>query len=452
MKEKVGALAYTVFWTLVGGLSARGVFNMSDSNVGQQGQRQGLLNPAGLQRLQDQATARKAWGWATRYGGKAKAGTINFIYGLPFAESFPGAELAGAAESILKNQGPEVLQYGGGKAVKNLKDYLLAYMKEQGVDCGGDELIALHGASHGIDLAGKCFLQPGDVVAIEGPTYMEAIEFFDAYQPRYWSVPLDDRGIRTDLLRDRLERSMAAGERLPKLLYTVPNYQNPTGLSMALERREELIGLAAEYNFMIVEDDAYGELSYDGSSYPSLKALDRDDRVIYLGSFSKTIAPGIRMGWAVGPAFAIDSFNALKNDNGTSPIAQSVVWSYLDQHNLTQRIERLREAYAKKRDVIMGALVEFMPSSVAWTQPEGGFFTWLTLPQEIDTLEMLEDAVEARVSYLPGYIFYAQDPDRDRGREKRRGSNELRLSYSYLSHEELRQGVERLAAVIRDSL
>lgn len=369
-------------------------------------------------------------------------GTIPFQAGYPGPELVPVAELQAAARELLRREADAPLHYWGSPAMAALPGQLRQRMAARGMPVAEPELLVTAGSCQAIDLAARALLAPGEPVAVESPTYMEALEIFRNYTPEILGYPVGPEGLEVDALARDLARRRAAGLPLPRLFYTIPSFQNPTGTTLPLERRRRLLELAAEYDFLILEDDAYGELAFDlGAAPPPLKALDREGRVIYLGSLSKIVAPGLRIGWAAGPARIIQALAVFKKDLD-HPFAWALVSTYLEQTDLPARLEGLRERYRQRRDHLLAALAAEMPPGVTWTVPEGGYFVWITLPEGLDTHQLLPAALAAGVAYLPGRYFYF-------GSQEEQGRRHLRLSFSYLAPEAMAQGVAALARVVR---
>jgi 2-aminoadipate transaminase len=291
-------------------------------------------------------------------------------------------------------------------------------------------------------LIAKAFIDPGDIIITEGPTYLGALQAFSAYEPDVRAIPFDADGIRIDLLEAELERIGHNNPRL-KFCYVIPNFQNPGGVTMSPERRERLVELSHEYGFMLVEDDPYGRLRYDGGHRIPLKALDDD--VVYLGTISKTFAPGFRVGWVVAKEHVLAKLNLVKQgtDLCSSTFDQIVVEHYYKDTDWQRTLQKFVKTYRTRRDAMLAALEEFFPPEATWTHPEGGFFVWVTLPDYVDTASMLPEALEAGVTYVPGDSFF---PDGQTGK------NSMRINFSFASPENIREGIRRLAEVIEERL
>ena len=360
---------------------------------------------------------------------------IFFGGGIPAPELMPIERMRLGADRAWAD-GPAGLGYGEVDGYLPLRELIAARMRAHGTPTLASEIVTTHGSQQGIDLIAKLLLDPGDAVVVEAPTFLDAIRTFDSYEATFIEVPVDDDGMRTELLADAL-----AGTALrPKMIYTVPTFQNPTGTSLSLARRHELLALAHRYQLTVVEDDPYSELRYDGMPLPALRALDA--AVVYLGTFSKTLAPGLRVGWAVLPDELNEPFQMAKEsaDSHTARMMTRTVYhaasEFLDRH-----VASMRDEYRARRDVLLAALAAEMPAGVRWSEPEGGFFVWVTLPGALQATELLPVAAAAGVIYLPGTGFYASgDPA---------GEHALRLNFSALTPDEIREGMRRLGAVMR---
>jgi 2-aminoadipate transaminase len=368
-----------------------------------------------------------------------KPGSIRLNAGYPFPASVPGAELAAATAQLVAAEGDRPFHYLGSPAMRQLPELLAARCRQRGIEAAPDELMVTMGAAQVIDLAGRALLDRDDLVAVEAPTYMEALEMFRNYTPHICAYPVDGDGLQVEALAADLAERRARGQRLPKLLYTIASYQNPTGRTLSHERRLRLLALAAEYDFLILEDDAYGELGYAETLPVPLKALDREGRVIYAGSLSKIVAPGMRIGWAIARPELIQAFWLYKKDL-EHPFAQAVMATYLGSIDLDARVKWLREQYRSRRDQMLALLGQHMPAGVTWSEPGGGYFVWLHTTG-VDTGALLSAALAAGVAYVPGCHFFFGDGAA--------GREHLRLSFSYVSPEKMEQGVAILGRLLR---
>lgn len=362
---------------------------------------------------------------------------IYFGNGAPAAELHPLERLQGAAVKAWSTA-LEALDYGEVAGYEPLRELISARMKAQGINADPANIMVTSGSQQGIDYVARLMIDPGDLIVVEGPTYIGAMQAFDAYEPSYMTVPVDDEGMDVAELARRLDRSSVQ----PKFIYTIPTFQNPTGITMSRARREALLRLSKQRGLLILEDDPYGEIYFGDAPEQALRASDSD--VLYLGTFSKTIAPGIRTGWLVAPDDLIGMLLMVKEASdihGDRMIMRTVYHAaegFLDDH-----IERARPVYLARRDALVAALEEYMPPGVTWSYPDGGFFIWVTLPEGHAAEEMLPLAASKGVAYLPSAWFYP------RGDEVR---NSLRLNFSTLPEERIRIGVRRLGATIGEFL
>ncbi|HEY59592.1 MAG TPA: PLP-dependent aminotransferase family protein [Anaerolineae bacterium] len=371
---------------------------------------------------------------------------ISFAGGLPAPEVFPIEKFKEACITVLEENGPQSLQYGSTDGYLPLREMIAKHSARYGIEVTAENIIITSGSQQALDLLGKVFINPGDHVLVESPTYLGALQAWKAYQAEFLSVPLDNDGIITDALEERLR----AG---PKFIYVLPNFQNPTGVTLSYERRLHLIELADKYGVPIIEDDPYGQLRYEGEHLSPAVVLDSQTRVqkscysgnvIYLSTFSKILAPGIRVAWVIAPPEIISKLNLAKQgaDLHTASFNQMVVheigrYGFLDSH-----VKLIRNVYKERRDVMFDTLEEHMPEEVIWTHPQGGLFLWATLPEYIDTNELLKEAVKTNVAFVPGNSFFPQGG----------GKNTMRLNFSYPIPEKTNDGIGRLAKVIKQSL
>jgi 2-aminoadipate transaminase len=373
------------------------------------------------------------------FAAAARPGVISLSGGMPDVRRVPHEMVQRALRDALAHDGAMALQYGASDGRYALRSTIVGLMTESGARLTEDDIIVTAGAQQGLDLLAKIFLDPGDTIVCEGPTYVGALQAFSAYQPRIECVPLDEHGMRTDALEETLRR---VGPRGAKFIYTIPNFQNPAGVTMSKERRRRLLELAREYDVPVIEDDPYGRLRFDGGHILPLRALDPD--VIYLGTFSKIFAPGLRLGWMAAPRPILARVLLAKQaaDLCGSAFGQSIAEHYMKGTAWRRVLADLTHAYAERRDAMLAALAEHFPADVTWTRPEGGFFVWVTLPAHLDTKALLAEAVERGVTFVPGSDFY---PDG-------RGCNCMRLAFCYESPEQIAEGVRRLAEVCEDKL
>lgn len=368
---------------------------------------------------------------------------ISLSGGMPDVSLLPASAIKKATRAALDDERPVALQYGGTSGRAETRAAICnEIMRDIGIRCRPDELMLTSGAQQALDLIARTFIDPGDIILAEGPTYLGALQAFSAYEPDIRCIQLDSEGMRMDLLEEELERIGKGNPRL-KFCYVIPNFQNPTGVTMTPSRRKRLLELADEYGFMVLEDDPYGRLRYDGGHMIPLKALD--ERVVYLGTISKVFAPGLRTGWIAAPKGVLAKINLVKQggDLCGSSFDQVVVEHYFADLPWRRTLQKFVKTYGARRDAMLAALEEFFPPEASWTVPEGGFFVWITLPDYVDTGSMLAEALEAGVTYCPGDSFY---PD------GKRGKNCLRVNFSYESPENIAEAIRRLAAVVEERL
>jgi 2-aminoadipate transaminase len=362
-------------------------------------------------------------------------GLISFAGGFPDPSTFPRERTAALLNEFVATGETNAFQYAPTRGLPGPLDAVAARLEAtQGRRPADDELLIASGAIEGLELVSKTFLDPDDVAVVEAPTYLGAIMAFRGYDAELVVVPMDEHGLKVD----ELARRLADGLR-PKLLYTIPDHQNPAGVSMSTERRELLVELARRNGFLIVEDVAYRELSFDGDTLPSLWSL-APDVVVQLGTTSKTFFPGVRLGWAVGPAeISAQLVNAKQNtDQCAGALGQRLFEEYLRRGWIDEQLAQSRALYRRKCERMLAALDRFMPPGTTWTKAEGGFFSWLTLPDEVDASALAQRAVEQGIGIVPGSLFF---PDG-------RGTNNARLSFSMVYESQIDEGIERLALLV----
>ena len=366
---------------------------------------------------------------------------VSLAGGMPYLAELPMDVVAEVTERLLRERGTVALQYGSGQGDERLREQITEVMAEEHISAHPDDVVVTTGSQQALDLVTRIFVDPGDVVVAEAPSYVGALGVFRAYQADVVHVPMDDDGLVPAALDATLARLQAEGRRV-KLLYTVPNFHNPGGTSLSAERRPQIVEIARRYGVLVLEDNPYGLLGFDGEVRPALQSLDPQG-VVYLGSFSKTFAPGYRVGWALAP-HAIRERLVLASESAIlcpSNMSQLSIASYLATCDWRGQVKAYREVYRERRDATLGALAEFMPDA-RWTTPTGGFYTWVTLPEGLDAQAMLPRAVTELVAYVPGTAFYADGT----------GHRHMRLSYCYPTPERIEEGVRRLANVVNDEL
>lgn len=364
---------------------------------------------------------------------------VNFTHGYASPELLPADELTEAWNEVMADHRDVAFQYGPAKGVKALRDTLRDYLaSDYGIDTGVENLSIVTGSKQGLDLLCKTFVEPGDTVIVTSPTYGTGTKIMKSHEVEFLEVPVGDDGLDVDALRGELERLDAAGEPLPKLAFTVPEFHNPFGSTMPLDRRQELLELAEAYDFLVVEDDPYRKLRFEGESVQPLKSLDDSGQVVYLGTYSKLIAPGLRVGWMVGDEEIIERTLPMKEDGGTSALAQMLIRSLHHTGYVSERASRYAEHLHGLRDATVESLGTHLPDARLAHRPEGGYYCWVELPGDVNTSELLEYAREEDVLYLPGEAFSPTGGNR----------NYLRVSWAYERPERIDEGMARLATAL----
>jgi 2-aminoadipate transaminase len=374
----------------------------------------------------------------------AQPDVISLAGGLPDTSTFPAEDFAALMARVAVDSSAAALQYGPTEGLDGVKDCIVQVMAAEGMDVEPGELLVTTGGQQVIDLVCKTLLDPGDVVIAEAPTYPGAVPVFTAYQADVVQIELDDDGMRIDVMEAELDRLEAAG-RVPKFIYTVPSFQNPGGVTMSLERRRRLVELAARRELLVLEDNPYGLLRYEGDAQPTLYSLDGGEYVIYLGTFSKILSPGLRLGWTAAPRPVLEKLLLAKGgtDLCTSTLTQYFVTAYFAERDWRAYLRSLVELYRRRRDVMLDALAEHFPREATWTRPEGGLFLWATLPSYIDTTDLLARALrEESVAFVPGRAAYVDG----------RGGSSMRLNFSGVGDDEIREGVRRIGKVVAEQV
>lgn len=367
----------------------------------------------------------------------AKPDIISFAGGLPAPEAFPLEDLHRATDKVFRTYGPAALQYGPSRGISSLRKKLAQRHQKMGIPCTEDNILLVSGSQQGLDLAGKVFLEPGDLVLCENPTYLAALTAFRAYECRFLPIDTDDEGM---VLED-LEQKLAAHPEA-KLMYVIPTFQNPTGKTWSLARRKGVLALAHQYGLPILEDNPYGDLRYEGETVPTLKSMDTAGIVTYMGSFSKILSPGLRLGWLIAPTDLLGKYASAKecSDLQANTLGQLVADTYLEDYDLDQNIQRVNALYRRRRDLMLSCLEAGLPEGAHCTHPQGGLFLWVTLPEQIDTTALLPLVAERKVAYIPGQSFFSgQDVHCC-----------LRMNYSNATEDQIIWGVETMCQVFRD--
>jgi 2-aminoadipate transaminase len=370
---------------------------------------------------------------------------ISFAGGMPAPELFPLQEIEEACIKVLKEHGSNALQYSLSEGYVPLREFIVRKMARYGIVANVDNVLVTTGSQQGLDLVAKVLLNPGDVIIVEAPTFVGALQSFRAYQAAYASVPLDDEGMVVDLLAQKIV------EAHPKFMYVLPNFQNPAGVTLSKERREKLVSLAREYGVPVLEDDPYGELRFEGEHVEPLVVISAKQNgqgsngyhkgdVIYMSTFSKTLAPGLRLGWVVAPVEVVKKLVQAKQgvDLHTSTFDQMMAYEVMADGFLDRHVLEIRDTYRRRRDLMLAAMDRHFPEGVSWTHPQGGLFLWVKLPQGVDSDELIKEAIEQKVAFVPGPAFYADGS----------GHDALRLTFATCAEDMIDEGIKRLGKAI----
>ena len=370
----------------------------------------------------------------------ARPEIISFAGGLPAPELFPVADLKTAMDAVMDENGTAALQYGVTEGPRHLREQIAARLADKNnIHTDPDQLILTAGSQQGLDFIGKLFLNPGDVVVLESPSYLGAINAFKQYEPNFVEVPTDDGG----MIIEELDRVLATTENV-KLIYVIPDFQNPSGRTMPLERRKQFMEVISKYEIPTIEDNPYGDLRFKGEFLPALRSMDEKDLIIYFGTFSKILSPGFRMGWINAREEIIEKVNLIMQASAlqTPTINALVISKYLDMFDIDEHVEKIRAVYKRRAQLMIDTMRAEFPPQVKFTDPDGGLFTWVELPEGIDTRELAPKAMAQNVAYVPGSGFYPS------GNTK----NCMRLNYSNATDERIVEGIKRLGKVIREAL
>lgn len=375
-------------------------------------------------------------------GGASHHGhAIPFDSGDGFPPLFP--DLTAAAHRALTTYRDETLQYGGRRGLAELREWITGYMNEDGAHVAADEILITNGAKHGIELVCQLLLDEGDSLAVTAPTYLTAIPIFRSFGAEFVEVGQDAEGLDTDELQATLQRLKQDGRKMPKFIYNVPDFHNPTGITMTRRRREALLEIAARYSIYVVEDTPYRKVRFEGSAEPTLKSLDRDQNVIHVNTFSKLIAPGLRIGWVAAAQDLVARMLQLKSDGGSSPLVQRIIVEWCKAGNFPAQSEKARHTYGSHCNFMVAAVKRDLPQ-VSMVKPHGGYYVWLTFPADVDTDELTKYAAEAGVTVIPGSKFYAVH-----ARSDAPWKNQMRLAFSHASPEQIDEGTRRLADALQ---
>ncbi len=370
-------------------------------------------------------------------------GVLSLAPGVPYPDAYPTDKVAEIIESIVKNEPEIIFPYGNPQGTLRCRESIVYRMKKRGVNVTPDRIVTTSGSQNATDMLLRMIMNPGDTMIIEAPTFLGVLDSIKNSGYNLVEVPIDNEGIRTDVLRDTLDR-LKKDCIHPKIIYLMSNYHNPAGIMISSERRKELPRIAQEFDCMILEDDAYAELRYDDVDQTAVKAYDTDDSVIYLGSFSKIVSPGLRVGWAIVPEELVQTWNTCRPmfDVGSPAINQEIIAELHRNDWLDSYIENLKKGYSIRREAMMSALDEFMPDGVSWTRAHGGFYIWVTTPDGIDLDSLFRTAVKKRVTYFTGNFFYLDHQHH----------NHFRLCFSRPDEDTITEAVKRIAEAVKEEM
>ncbi len=367
----------------------------------------------------------------------ARHEVISFAGGLPAGELFPVEEMKEVFSNVMDKHGRNALQYSTTEGNEKLREFIAKdRMKKMGVETSLENVIITSGSQQGLLITGQLLLNEGDTIIVEKPTYLGALNAFNTLNPKYIEIDMDEEGIIPEKLEEALKNNPEV-----KFVYTIPEFQNPTGKSLSVERRKKIAQLAAKYKTIVVEDNPYGELRFEGKVLPSIKSFDEEGYVIYLGTFSKTFCPGLRIGWVCGEQEILDKYVMIKQsaDLHTNTLAQFEIAEFVEVNSLDEHINKIIEVYRKRRDAMLQAVAEYFPEGVKYVKPEGGLFLWVEIDKNIDTKEVFEEAIKENVAFVPGHSFYAKDVEK----------NMMRLNYSCADEDTIVEGIKRLGNVLK---
>ena len=365
---------------------------------------------------------------------------ISFAGGLPASELFPVEEMKKVSVKVLDENGEEALQYSGSQGYLPLRNHIAKRKNEKGkTNVKAEDILVTSGSQQALDFAGNVFLDEGDIVLCESPSYLGALNAFKGYKPRIMEVPTDKEGMITE----GLEKILKENDRV-KFIYVIPDFQNPTGVTWSLDRRKKFMEVVNKYEIPVIEDNPYGELRYEGEFLPALKSFDTKGLVIYLGTFSKIFCPGYRLGWTCASKDILQKFITCKenSDLQTSTIGQRELSKYIDDYDLDEHVEKIKSTYKKRRDLMLDCMEKEFPEVVSFTHPHGGLFTWVKLPEKLNAQDLMKKCVENKVAYVPGGFFFPE------GNKE----NYFRLNYSSSKEEKIVEGIKRLGDVLKEAL
>ncbi len=362
---------------------------------------------------------------------------ISFAGGLPAPELFPLEAIEKAAVKVIREQGQAALQYSTTEGYAPLRETIIQQrLKPIGIDCSLENIMITSGSQQALEFTAKLFVNKGDVIICESPSYLGALNAFKAYEPKFVEVPMDDDG----MIIEQLEKALKDNENV-KFIYTIPDFQNPSGKTMTVERRKKLVQLAEKYDVIVVEDSPYGDLVFEGQRYPTIKSFDKNGYVVHLGTFSKTFCPGLRIGWICADKEILQKYILIKQgaDLQCSTFDQRLAATYMEENDLDSHIKKITDVYRVRRNLMLDSIKEYFPKGIKYTNSKGGLFTWVELKENIDAAMLLEEALKENVAFVPGASFFPNG-----GRK-----NYFRLNYSNMSDEKIVEGIKRLGAVIK---
>jgi len=369
-----------------------------------------------------------------------RSNVISLAGGMPDPATFPAKEINQVTQQILTKNSARALQYSSTEGLPELRELILNWFSEDNKKLGLDNIVITSGSQQGLDLMSKVLLNPGDIVIVELPSYLAALNAFRSYGGEMKGISMDNEGVEVDILEETLTQLKKEGQKV-KFIYTISNFQNSAGVTMSLPRRKRVLEIAQKFEVFILEDNPYDKLRFEGEPLPSIYSLDNEGYVISLGTFSKILCPGLRLAWVLGDKKIIEKIVIMKQatDLCTTILNQLIVYEYCRQNDIDKNIESNIKIYRKKRDVMLKALSKYFPSEASWTKPEGGFFVFVTLPEYIDVDVMFPEAIEEGVAYVSGSAFFANG----------KGKNTMRLSFCYPKEEDIEEGIKRLGKVIK---
>jgi 2-aminoadipate transaminase len=369
---------------------------------------------------------------------------ISFAGGFPNPESFPVEIIRQIVSDVLEKDGAQALQYGITEGYAPLRESVADRMNERGMDISKENVLIVSGSQQAIDLMGKIFIDPKDTIVISAPTYLAALTNWAVMQATFESIPIDHNNMRMDIFEERMKR-LVKRSNPPEIVYVLPNFQNPAGVTMPEKNRRKIVDMASEYDFIILEDDPYGDLRYKGDPIPPLKHWDDEGRVVYTSTFSKILAPGLRVGWVVAAPEILKKLIVAKQstDVCANVLGQRIAHEYIVRGHIDPQIEKIKQLYKRKMDLMLSGMEEFMPDGIGWTRPEGGMFLWVTLPEMMDSVELLKKALRKRVAFVSGRAFFA-DP--------KEGTSTMRLNFTHPSDQMITEGLRRLGSVLNQEI